>query len=353
MAVDVCLRPGLASVAAHGGRGDDAELVGRAGVDSIYGGPGNDVIEGGEGGDFIYGQGGDDLIEGGGGNDLIYGDHYWQDLGADSGDDGDDIISGGLSSLPGQQDDDSIYGGGGDDRIDGWEGNDLIYGDYDRYDPLHQYYPERGVFAALVGAGNDEIYGWGGDDYICGGPGHDDLFGEGGNNNVYGGWEGVPFAGEDLQHPDKDWIYPPDSETKYPRVDLVADVDRDLGWEGAFYSDDNREENGFYGGLILYDGVPRVQIEINVHSNGINLVGETLRLGNYDTSLIQVYDSQTGGNVIDPNYAWTIDDPDMSLVVWVQVLDFGYGSLTLSVDGFADDRPVLDFLFFQTLAEEP
>jgi len=349
MAVDVCLRPGLASVAAHGGRGDDAELVGRAGVDSIYGGPGNDVIEGGEGGDFIYGQGGDDLIEGGGGNDLIYGDHYWQDLGADSGDDGDDIISGGLSSLPGQQDDDSIYGGGGDDRIDGWEGNDLIYGDYDRYDPLHQYDPERGVFAALVGAGNDEIYGWNGDDYICGGPGHDDLFGEGGNNNVYGGWEGVSFAGEDLQHPDKDWIYPPDSETKYPRVDLVGNVDGDPEWEGAFYSDDNREENGFYGGLELTRGAGRVKLEINVHSNGVNLLGEVLRLGNYDTSLIQVYDSQTGGNAIDPNHTWTIDDPEMSLVVWIEVLDLGYGSLTLSVDGFAADRPVLDFLFFHTI----
>src|SRR5690606_18491424 len=78
--------------------GDDVDLSGGPGADTIDGRAGHDSIDGGGGNDVLYGRGGNDTIVGGPGNDSIWGG------------DGDDWISDG-------QGDDRLYGGSGHDVI--------------------------------------------------------------------------------------------------------------------------------------------------------------------------------------------------------------------------------------------
>lgn len=287
---DDSLAGGITSDQLFGDRGDDPELLGRAGADTISGGPGDDGIEGGEERDWIYGKGGDDRIEGGPGRDVIFGDHYWQSAGAGSSDDGDDIITGGPEPPPaGEYDrsaDDEIAGGGGDDRIDGWYGNDLLYGDYHPFDVVH--WPDP-----TAGAGNDEIYGWDGDDEIWGGPGDDTLFGEAGNNTIYGGDYSFVLGEEITYDGDQDWIYPPDPDDKYPRIDLVTAIDGALSPVLASWN--NRQENGFFGDRFvgvsqsLEDG----EVQMYLHdaaSPSYNYGGKTLKLDwQRDGEVIEVY----------------------------------------------------------------
>lgn len=48
-------------------------IVGRGGVDYMYGKAGNDRMRGGKGSDVLVGEGGDDRIWGGPGRDALYG----------------------------------------------------------------------------------------------------------------------------------------------------------------------------------------------------------------------------------------------------------------------------------------
>ena len=192
---------------ADGGGGNDI-VDGGAGVDTLYGGAGDDVILAGTGiGDHLYGDDGNDtitgsdegsdidanfldavyfgdVIDGGAGNDTIYGlggaDYILGGVGDDWIDSGfgSDWIRGGLGN-------DYLYAGRGlGERIDGEEGEDVIYGSDEGADMLYG------------GAGRDQIYGQGGDDTISGdadddhldgGAGTDIVMGGLGNDTLYGG----------------------------------------------------------------------------------------------------------------------------------------------------------------------
>ncbi|EFO34067.1 proprotein convertase P [Roseibium sp. TrichSKD4] len=203
-----------------GGRGDDTirgansryasldvedVLIGGSGDDKLYGYAGSDVLDGGYGDDFLNGGAGEDRLEGGEGNDRLLGDadadviiggngidevYYYTSNAAvivDLNDalpehgghaEGDvlfsienilgssyaDTLRGDDegNSIDGYYGDDLLYGLGGDDDLKGAAGNDTIYG----------------------GAGSDLIYGGYGDDYVVGGLGDDHLQG-GGGHDVY------------------------------------------------------------------------------------------------------------------------------------------------------------------------
>lgn len=136
----------------------------------IHGEDGNDIIFGGLLADTLFGDSGSDTISGGAGNDLIEG-----------GDD-DDLLIGDLASPP----QGFVYG---NDTIDGGNGNDTVYGD-----------GQGGEGAADLlygGSGNDTIIGDGaegdpsGADTIYGGDGDDMIQGEpdgaeGAPDQIYG-----------------------------------------------------------------------------------------------------------------------------------------------------------------------
>jgi RTX calcium-binding nonapeptide repeat (4 copies) len=175
-----------------GGEGNDVINAGGGG-DLIYGGFGNDTINGGAGNDIIYGQGGHDTIDGGEGSDTIrvsgvYTDGYYGfgdwDTYRDTGTSGVDTIeavgtgnvdiatkyfstdsgievidgrkAGGIVRLLGNWEDNILDFRtttfvGGNFVIDGWTGNDFIYGS----------------------AGDDTIIGGRGNDYVDGSDGSD------------------------------------------------------------------------------------------------------------------------------------------------------------------------------------
>lgn len=360
----------------YGGPGDDVEIVGRAGHDTIHGGPGDDVIEGNDGCDTIYGEGGNDRIEGWGNinqpelgiEETIYGDYHWLDP-LSGTDDGDDIITGGATPDPrfGEPDGaDIIYGGGGNDRIDGYEGDDWICGDYDPLDPLHPPNPND----PPAGAGNDEIYGWAGDDWIMGGPGNDNLFGEQGEDTIYGGDYSGVLGG--ITYPlDDDWIFP-DLQgpplTPAQDIDLVTDIDdpryhSEPGygtpnviepWPG---SEDNREENGFYGGKDdLYASVAQLyEMQIHVNDPFSNdpqktLTGKDMIL-DWDGEVINVYLDAQKTIQIQPGYTWTITDPWEPVSIYVEAVNRqGTGTvettMTLTLDPDpGTERPLADLVW--------
>ncbi|NQU21065.1 MAG: hypothetical protein HQ567_07255 [Candidatus Nealsonbacteria bacterium] len=304
----------------YGGPGDD-DVSGRPGGDFIYGQQGNDALEGHNGNDRIEGGAGDDIIEGWGDSDEIYG-----------GPGDDTILSGMLQGDPPATLDtgDHVYGGDGNDRIDGYIGIDYLFGDsWNDYDHI----------IPMIAPGNDEIYGHDGYDLIFGGDGHDDLFGESvndfindgdGNDNV----NGEPVDGNPL--------------VAYPQVDLVADVDG-LGEFDAFYgSDDNRAENGFYGGKFVHTSQARQKVEIHVHENSMDLTGYGLRLENSNPDALQVWTSETGGSQISTPAVWTID-VDVPAEIYVEGLQADVAEFRLTVlDPISGepvgDRPLADYM---------
>lgn len=131
--------------------GNDTIYAG-SGNDTVYGGGGRDWVDGGLGADKLYGQAGADSLYGGGQDDTLVG-------GADA-----DYLNGGYY-------DDLIYGdetvnsaAGSNDTIDGYYGDDTIYG---------------GGGNDLINAGSNEdmVYGGHGNDTITGGSGKDILYG--------------------------------------------------------------------------------------------------------------------------------------------------------------------------------
>jgi len=133
-------------------------LFGDEGDDVVFGGIMSDYISGGKDKDTLYGMDGHDLIDGGTEADTINGGTGNDTL---MGGAGDDLIAGnGFQRLPSQltlPDDDIIYGGDGTDTISGDEGNDYLDG----------------------GAGSDTLRGGKGNDYLYGGDDtvRDDLYG--------------------------------------------------------------------------------------------------------------------------------------------------------------------------------
>ncbi|HUT90997.1 MAG TPA: hypothetical protein VMY37_15955, partial [Thermoguttaceae bacterium] len=181
--------------------------------------------------------------------------------------------------------------------------------------------------------GNDEIYGHEGYDYIYGGDGHDDLFGE--EDGAYI----APGAGDDIV----DGL----PSAQYPQVDLVADVNVDDDFDAFYGSDDNREENGFFGGKKLLAGGVRHRIDIYVHHNSMDLTGYGLRLDNSDSTAVEIWDSETGGQLISTPVQWTIGDPGVPASVYLQGIESGGTALTLTVlDGNNPvvGRPLPDYM---------
>ena len=129
----------------NGTSGEDSEVDGGNGNDTIIGTPGDDELSGGSGDDNITGGVGHDTINGGDGADLLKGSA------------GNDVIVGG----PGN---DSIDGGDGEDTLLGGDGDDSIIG----------------------GASDDSIYGGNGNDDLRGGAGRDEIFGEVGEDRIIG-----------------------------------------------------------------------------------------------------------------------------------------------------------------------
>jgi len=196
-----------------GGDGNDC-LVGFGGADTLEGGRGYDELWGGEGNDALYGESaswivlsgeadvlfggpGDDVLEGNPGKDELYGEDGADEL---DGGEGDDFLTGG----PGN---DRMHGGGGEDTLDGGEGDDKLIGD-GASDTL---WGGPGRDALDGEAGDDSLDGGPGDDFLRGGDGddtlvtgdnwethsfgHDRACGNGGDDTIWGGWDGDECLG--------------------------------------------------------------------------------------------------------------------------------------------------------------
>ena len=122
----------------------------------------------------------DDLIEGYGGNDLIYGDGN-----GGGGGTGNDTIYGGDGddTVIGEGGDDTLFGDAGDDFLNGVEGDDTLYGGAGN-DSVEAGTGNDTVFG---GAADDSLNGDRGDDTVYGGDGDDYIRGSFGNDTVYGG----------------------------------------------------------------------------------------------------------------------------------------------------------------------
>ena len=147
--------------------------------DVLFGGPGDDVMEGNPGQDELYGGDGNDDMDGGGGDDFMVGE-----AGNDAmhGGDGEDAMDGG----PG---DDKMIGDGAGDMMWGSEGRDALDG-------------EGGDDALDGGPGDDFLRGGDGDDLLVTGDdwdtmtfGHDRACGNGGDDTIWGGWDGDECLG--------------------------------------------------------------------------------------------------------------------------------------------------------------
>lgn len=108
--------------------GQQNELKGSEGSDSILGGNFNDVIKGGKGFDFLDGKAGNDILNGNQGDDFILGGKGNDII---SGGDGKDLLQGGIGNdlLSGNRGDDTLKGGEGNDTLKGGLGADQLSGE--------------------------------------------------------------------------------------------------------------------------------------------------------------------------------------------------------------------------------
>jgi Ca2+-binding RTX toxin-like protein len=167
---------------------------------------GDDTLSGGAGDDLIYGEGGDDSIYGGDGSDTV------------EGGDGDDMIDtrGALASqlpdrgfagygvIPPIPADPDIY----DDRdvVDGGAGDDTILTG-DDVDIIHGGAGDDSIDAGLD---DDTIHAGDGDDFVVGGEGSDVIEGGGGDDLIYGGLD--PSFPDSLNIRDDGSDGPPDPD---------------------------------------------------------------------------------------------------------------------------------------------
>ena len=182
------------------GRAGDDTLDGGAGNDTVLGGAGADLMQGGAGSDLLGGGAGDDTLAGGTGKDWLYGAAGDDDIGGDDGDDrldggvGSDTLAGGLGddTLLGGADDDRAFGGDGNDNVNGNDGDDFLRGgaDGDRVSGgagFDTVFGDGGNDNVLGFGGNDLLRGGDGDDLVGGSFGNDRLFGDAGDDRIFGG----------------------------------------------------------------------------------------------------------------------------------------------------------------------
>ncbi len=152
----------------HGGDGDDV-IDGGAGNDTIRGDAGADVLRGGAGNDTIYADGDDTVVEGGDGTDrvIVQGDSDFSI----------DMTASGVERVDGGAGDDTLDATGSSERVTqyGNDGNDIIFG----------------------GLGNDNIRGGDDADTLSGGEGRDTIRGDAGNDIIIGGADRDTLDGGD------------------------------------------------------------------------------------------------------------------------------------------------------------
>ena len=169
--------------------------------DVITGTSSNDTLNGTSGADTINGLAGDDTLSGGGGGDALNGgpgadtasylnsnagvlvrlhDARSVKFGHAQGDTLTDI-----EHLIGSRHNDTLAGDGGDNRLEGRDGDDVLYGGPAGGDDL--MYGDNGDDRLFGGRGNDTLTGGAGFDYLKGGPGNDELVAGEGMDIMYGG----------------------------------------------------------------------------------------------------------------------------------------------------------------------
>jgi Ca2+-binding RTX toxin-like protein len=178
----------VASLAAGGGVGGDAEgdtyfgienLFGSLFADALVGNDGNNRLDGWDGDDFLHGGDGDDTLWGGLGNDTLKGGGGADYLGGNGGIDTVSYYESpeGVFVVLG------LFGAGGDaegDTFDGIENlTGSIYADHLSGDD--------GINELMGMDGNDTLKGYGGADSLHGGNGNDTLRGMDGNDTLDGG----------------------------------------------------------------------------------------------------------------------------------------------------------------------
>ncbi|MFD2030017.1 Ig-like domain-containing protein [Ancylobacter dichloromethanicus] len=171
----------------------------------IFGDDGDDVIKGGMRGDQLDGGEGGDVLRGGIGDDTLKGDA------------GDDVLEGGIGNdrLEGGTGSDLLRGGIGQDTLVGGDGDDALEG----------------------GIGSDDLAGGSGDDLLKGGVGEDRLEGGEGDDILTGGIGRDVFvfaenSGADIItdfHPGQDLIAFQDLDFATFDAVLAAMVDTDEG----------------------------------------------------------------------------------------------------------------------------
>ncbi|WP_150297393.1 M10 family metallopeptidase C-terminal domain-containing protein [Salipiger aestuarii] len=211
---------GIGSDTVYGGNGNDT-VYANGGDDEVYGGDGNDVLYGGDGGDSIVGGNQGDRIYAGNGNDTVDGgngrDSAWLGNGNDNYTDtsqggwigGDAVYAGnGNDSVSTGGGDDTAFGGSGDDTLAGDNGNDIIDGGLN-FDTIYagggndSATGGEGRDSAWLGEGNDTWTdsaqtGWWGGDRVFAGSGNDEIEMFGGNDTATGGAgaDSFIFAGQ-------------------------------------------------------------------------------------------------------------------------------------------------------------
>jgi Ca2+-binding RTX toxin-like protein len=148
-------------------------LEGTLQPDNILGSHGDDL--------YMLGLGGDDTIDGRDGADLIFGDWNTTDL---------TVVIGGHDDVSGGEGNDTLYGGGGNDALRGnadldtlygGTGNDTLHGGAD-YDVLYGGEGNDRLEGGAEAGRYDLLYGDGGDDTLISDGGGDDLIGGTGND---------------------------------------------------------------------------------------------------------------------------------------------------------------------------
>lgn len=159
--------------------GESSGLVLDGEADVLFGGDGDDTLEGNPGKDELYGEAGHDTLDGGNGDDFL-----WAGIGNDvlRGGLGDDTMHGGDGddSLIGDGGDDQLWGGPGRDKLDGEEGDDYCHG---------------GVGPDFVRGGNGKDVLISGDEWALNQLDKDRLCGNGGDDTLWGGWDGDQCLG--------------------------------------------------------------------------------------------------------------------------------------------------------------
>lgn len=233
--------------------------TGNALANILRGNSGYNILSGLDGNDTIYAGDGDEAY-GGAGNDNLVAENTldWVYL---SGEDGDDVLTGGVGSA-------SLMGGLGNDTLIGGGGYNYLWGD---------------DYSATTG-GNDFItgglsvdYAWGGygNDTLLGNDGNDNLMGQQGNDLIDGG------AGNDILSGglDIDTLIGGTGDDTY-NVDNIADIVTENAGEGID---------------TVRTSVSRI---LDANAENLTLVGTTVINGT-GNGLANVLTGNSAANVLD------------------------------------------------------